>query len=370
MRPMGRPACCLLLAVGVFHAPRCHALQSPATQAEVRAGIEELQRSNFRAAEQHFLKALEIDPSLAEVRANLGLAYYADHRYAEAIEQFQRALKANPSLQTARSFLPLSLAAVDRCQEAQAGLEREFSANPDFKLRRVIGLSLQRCLIQTGQQAEADQVTQKLLAQYPDDLDVLYEAGQMYGKLSSEIYLRLMKLAPHSARGYQVMGQVAAADGNWQKAVDAYRQAIRLDPTLPEVHLALAIQLLLHSPDPDAWKQALDELNAELKINPNSADARYEMGEVYRKHQEPERAIAAFRQALALRPGFVEARLELAKALRQAGRKQEALAALEPVRNSDEAAVHFLLAQLYRDLGRTSDAEREEGLFKRLQPAS
>ena len=210
---------------------------------------------------------------------------------------------------------------------------------------------------------------QELLAKYSDDIDVLYEAGQMYAKLSSQIYLRLMKIAPHSARGFQVMGQVAASEGNWEKAVDAYRQAIRLDPNVPGVHLDLAVQLLLHSPDPNAWEQALVELNKELEINPASAEAQYEVGEVYRKHDQPEKAKAAFRAALRLRPGLVEARLGLAKALRQQNQKQEALAALEPARETapDNAAVRFLLAQLYRDLSRTADSKREEEAFRKLQ---
>ena len=350
---------------------------SPAVQAEVRQGLEALQQSNFSAAEQHLSRALAADASLAEVRANLGLAYYADQKYPEAVEAFRLALKQNASLQTAQTFLPLSLAAVNRCEEALPGLRREFPSHPDVKLRRVIGLSLQRCLFQTGKQAEADQVTQELLSQYPEDLDVLYEAGQMYAKLSSQMYLKLMKAAPHSARGYQVMGEVAASEGNWQQAIDAYRQAIRLEPSLPGAHLHLAILMLTHSPEPDAWRQALEELNAELKINPSSAEAEYEIGEAYRKHGQPEQAAAAFRQALRLAPNFAQARLELAKVLRQQHRAQEALAVLRPAQETspDDPAVHYLLGQLYRDLGRAADAEKEDAAFKTLseranEPAS
>jgi tetratricopeptide (TPR) repeat protein len=361
----------LWLFVIILLAATALAQQPPSdVQTEIKKGIEALERSDFRNAELHLSQALGTAPNLSEVRANLGLAYYADHKYSEAIKDFQRALDEAPSLAIPRTFLPLTLAAVNRCEEALPGLRREFPSNPDLKLRRVLGLSLQRCLLETGKQAEADQVTQQLLAQYADDLDVLYEAGQMYGKLSSEIYLRLLKVAPHSARGYQVMGQVADTEGNWQRAVDAYRQSIRMDPTIPGVHLALAIELLLHSPDPEAWKQALEELHAELKIDPSSAEAEYEIGEAYRKHDQPEKAIPAFRQALERRTNFVKARLELAKVLRQQNQNQEALAVLEPAREAapDNAAVHFLLAQLYRDLGRTAEASAEDVAFKRLQP--
>lgn len=342
-----------------------------AVQTEVQQGMDALEHSNFAAAEEHLSRALQADPSLSEVRANLGLAYYADRKYSQAIEAFQLAVKENPSLQIPQTFQPLSLAALNRCEEALPGLRREFISNADTKLRRVIGLSLQRCLVQSGEQAEADQVMQKLLAQYPDDLDVLYEAGQMYAKLSSQIYLRLMQVAPHSARGYQVTAEVAATEGNWEGAIASYREALKLDPGLPGAHLRLAVLMLEHSQDPNAWHQAIDELHLELKLDPHNAEAQYEIGEAYRKHGDAEQSIAAFRQALRLNPNFVEARVALAKAYRQEGKKQEALSTLEPARQTapSNAAVHFLLAQLYRDLGRSAEAQREEDAFKKLQRA-
>ena len=358
--------CCAWLLLS-FRVP---AQQPPgAAQTEAQQGVDALQRGDFAAAEQHLSRALAADPSLAEVRANLGLAYYVDGKYAEAVEAFRRALKQNASLSTAQSFLPLSLAALNRCDEALPGLRHEYSSNPDLKLRRVLGLSLQRCFFESGQQAEADQVMQELLAKYPDDVDVLYEAGQLYGKLSSQIYLHLMQVAPHTARGYQLTGGVAETDGNWQAAIDAYREALKLEPGLANLHLRIAALTLEHSTDPEAWKQALEELSAELKINPSNPEAEYEVGEAYRKHGDLEQAIPAFRRALHLQPEFVEARIALAKALRQQKQTQEALEVLEPARDSTppNAAVHFLLAQLYRDAGRTADAQREDALFQQMQ---
>jgi len=357
---------CLLV---LFLLPSLGVPQKPDVQGEIGQGMEALKRGNFAAAEQHLSAALKIDPSLAEVRANLGLAYYADHKYPQAIAEFQETLRRDSSVQTAKSFLPLSLAAVGNCDEALPGLEREFASNSDQKLRRVLGLSLERCASGVGKETQADQVAQKLLADYPDDPDVLFAAGQLYGKLSSETYLKLMKVAPHSARTYQVMASVAASDGNWKGAVDAYRHALKLEPTLQGAHLQIAVLMLTNSQEPDAWRQALTELTEELKVDPTSAQAEYEIGEVYRKHAQLEPAVAAFRRALELDPGAVPARLGLAKALRQLDRKREALQALEPARDADDPGVHFLLAQIYRDLGRAAEAQEEEAKFKKLQPA-
>src|SRR5208282_1928312 len=285
---------------------------SPTIRVEMEQGLAALKSGDLTAAEQHFSAALKLDPSLAEARANLGLAYYTDHQYDKAISEFKEALRLNSSLVTAKSFLPLSQAARGDCPGAMKGLEREFASNPDPKLRRMLGLSLERCADQEGNRMEAVQVTQKLLATHPDDPDVLYAAGQLYGRLSSEIYLKLMKVAPNSAQSFQVMGSVAATDGNWKAAVDAYRQAVKLDPTLVGVHLQIAILLLTNSPDADAWQQALPELQQELRLDPRSAQAEYEIGEIYRKHGQLNEAVTTFRQALEFNPSATPVRLGMA----------------------------------------------------------
>jgi tetratricopeptide (TPR) repeat protein len=341
--------------------------QQAAVQTEIQQGSEAFQRGDFPAAERHFSDALKIDPTLAQVRANLGLAYYVDHQYGRAVDEFHKALERDPSLRTANSFLPLSLAAGGKCGEAMPGLEREFASNPDVKLRRVLGLSLLRCTMGAGKEMEANETAQKLLAEYPEDADVLYTTGQFYGGLSTAINLKLMKVAPNSPRSYQVMGAVAATDGNWKGAIDAYRKALQLEPAMQGVHLQIAILLLTNSPDPDAWQQALTELNEELKIDPASAQAEYEIGEAYRKHGQLDQAIPAFRKALEIDPSALPVRIALAKALQQLGRKQEALAALQPAQSSEDPGVHFLMSQLLRSLGHTAEAEKEEAEFKRLQ---
>src|SRR5579885_3138236 len=338
----------------------------PAVRDQVQAGVAALKAGDLTAAQRHFEAVLKANPRLAEVRANLGLAYYAAHQYQLAIPQFREALKQEPMLATARSFLPLSLAAVGRCQEAIPELNREFDGPSNAKLRRITGLSLVKCYMQMDDNSAAAEAAAKLVSSYPDDL---YITGQLYGRLSNQLYMRLMKVAPHSARSYQVMASVAAADGNWKSAIDAYRHALRIDPSLQDAHLQIAILLLTHSPDPNNWQQALTELHEELKVNPMSSEAQYEMGEVYRKHDQPQAAVAAFRKSLELDPNAVPARIGLAKALRQIGQKQQALAVLQPAEQQapNDAAVRFLLAQLYRDLGQTVQASREEAVFQHLQ---
>jgi tetratricopeptide (TPR) repeat protein len=356
--------CFLAVSVPLFS-------QQAGVSAEVQAGVVALRQGDLASAEQHFETALQTDPGLAEVRANLGLAFYADHRYQQAISQFREALKQNPSLQTAKSFLPLSLAAIGNCSEAMPGLIQEFNLSANPRLQRVLGLSLLTCRIQSGDNTGASETAAKLLASYPNDPDVLYTAGQFYTKLSNLLYLRLTKVAPHSARTYQLMASVAAADGNWKGAISSYRQALQIQPNLEGAHLQIAILILTHSPQPGAWTQALAELRDELRIDPTSAEADYEIGEVYRKHNQLNQAVAALDRSLQFDPSAVPTRVSLAKALRSLGKKREALASLEPAQKAapDDPEIHFLLAQLYRELGRNAEARTQIEQFERLQKA-
>lgn len=343
--------------------------ESAALQHEVQAGMAAMQKGDFAAAEQHFRAAITANPNLPQVRANLGLAYYASNDFPLAIHQFELALRQDASLETARDFLSLSYAAVGDCAKATPGLKSVFGSSGDKKLRRVIGLSLEKCQDQAGDEMGADQTLQRLLADYPSDPDVLYQAGELYGRLSSELYLKLMKVAPHAPRTYQMMASVAASEGNWQAAIKEYQQALTLDPSLQGVHLQIAILLLTHSHQANAWQMALEELKEELRANPWSAQAPYEMGEIYRKHGELKHAVDAFNASLRADPAAVPARLGLAKTLRSLGQSSQALSVLEPALKitPKDPAVHFLLAALYRDTGNTARARAEALAFQKLQ---
>lgn len=365
----GVSALALACAAGtlLLASPFQAAQASSSAREQVQQGLASLHAGRFAEAEDEFTAALRASPHWPEVRADLGVSFYADHKYPEAIAAFEQALKEDSSLAAPKALLPLSLAAAGRCEEAEPGLRTAFASAPDPRLRRVSGLSLERCLMQSGKTAETDETTQKLLAAFPNDPDVLYEAGEFYAKLSSNIELRLMRSGSGSARAYQMMGDVAAARQNWNEAINSYRKALRVDPSLQGLHLQIAVLLLTHSPDANAWREALTELNDELRIDPGSAEAEYEIGETYRKHDQPKAALAAFQKSLERDPQAVPTRIGLAKTLQQLGQYRQALAVLRPAEKAADPSVHFLLAQLYRQTGDASSASREQAAFQRLR---
>lgn len=72
-------------------------------------------------------KIAQLAPDVAEVQANLGLAYYSANRISSAAEAFERALKLNPKMPQARVMLGLCDAEMGKSADAVRILEAGIS---------------------------------------------------------------------------------------------------------------------------------------------------------------------------------------------------------------------------------------------------
>ena len=120
-----------------------------------------------------------------------------------------------------------------------------------------------------------------------------------------------------------------------------------------------------------AEDRALAEFRKELEINPVSAAALAEIGEIHLKRSQLEEASRSFSHAFRLQPGYVPVRLGLAKTLIAEKQWSKALEHLEAAAKlaPEEEAVHYNLMIAYRGLGRPADAKRAFEMFERLKQA-
>lgn len=94
--------------------------------------------------------------------------------------------------------------------------------------------------------------------------------------------------------------QQAESQTNRQKAVELYEQALRLRPKYAEANLGLA-RVLLASGDTEA---ALKAVRAAKKARPVYPEATAVEGRIYTTEEEPDKAVAAFKRAVAEAKGF------------------------------------------------------------------
>jgi type II secretory pathway predicted ATPase ExeA/tetratricopeptide (TPR) repeat protein len=160
---------------------------------------------------------------------------------------------------------------------------------------------------------------------------------------------------PRSLAADRVEEGVALARGQaLDAAVDAFGQAIEIDPSYAEAHYNLGLARLRQG-DLEGAVQAFRKV---VSIRPDSEDAYRHLGVALWKQGELGEAVTAFRKAIALNPDDALAHHNLALALRDQGALDEAIEELRQVIALDprDAIAQHNLGIALRDKGRTGDA--------------
>ena len=223
-------------------------------------------------------------------------------------------------------------------------------------------------LLEADRPRDAVDHLEAALGKRPDDPDLLYYLAQAHDRLAKQVFEQLRRSSPDSPRIHQALGEALAAGGRAAEAEQHLRAALAARADLRDVHYALG-ELYLESGD---YPKAEPEFRAEARLSPGSAAAAYKLGLVLANLGRTVEAIVELRRADALQPGVPETLIELGKALSSSGDAVSAepllQRALSKAALDDLAAsAHFQLAQVYRQLGRMADADREMKAFQQLR---
>jgi protein O-mannosyl-transferase len=174
---------------------------------------------------------------------------------------------------------------------------------------------------------------------------------------------------PGSARAHVNLGYLLSSiPDRLPDTIAEYETAVHIEPDLAEAHYDLATALMRTGRMP----QAVAEYRAALGIEPRLVEAHYDLGTALA--QMPGRlpeAMDEWRAALALRPGHAGAHNNLGNALAQTGRLSEAIAEFQAALRvqPDFAEAHNNLGiALIRVPGQTEEAIAEFSAAARLDP--
>src|ERR1044072_1788745 len=176
-----------------------------------------------------------------------------------------------------------------------------------------------------------------------------------------------------------------------KEGVEAFRNALKIDPKLSLAHINLGIALF-NVPDlPAAQRQAqvaaalaptapqppyilgliaklqsrLDDALAAfqrvLKIDPNDVGTNINVGQIYSQQRKYPEAIAAFRLALAAEPYNATALYNLGQALMRSGQREEGQKATERFTQLRERGSATTIGQNYLEQGRYAEAIASTG---------
>ena len=183
-----------------------------------------------------------------------------------------------------------------------------------------------------------------------------YWTARCYERLATEAYVSISVADPNSYRLHQLMGDLEAAKGNDGKAIEEYRMAITLKPSLPNLHYSLGHLFWKDTKVPEARA----EFEAELKLNPRHSGALNELGDTYLLEHQPDKALPYLTQALKGEPTNPDIHRDLGTAYSELQDYRKAETQFEiAVSDDHEGSVHYKLARVYQALGEKEKAARE-----------
>jgi tetratricopeptide (TPR) repeat protein len=339
-------------------------------QKYVQQGDRALAEGRYSDAEQAFEKVRQLAPGIAEVHAKLGLIYFQQGEFLQAVPVLRQALKLKPGLPNAGTLLAMSLSELGRYSEALPGLEKAFRQSTDPAVKRMTGLQLERAYTGLQRDAKAVEVALELSRLYPEDPEVLYHTGRLFGNFAYITMQKLADVAPSSVWRHQAAGEAHQSQGDYDLALTEYREVLKLEPKRPGVHYRIGRVLQLRGQQTNTEPlEALKEFERELEIDPTNANAAYEIGEMLRKSGDYTKASRFFEQAVRYYPDFAEARLGYGATLLSLGKPDLALPQVQKAveLNPRDEVGFYRLSQIYRALGRTADQQKALAEYRKLR---
>ena len=367
--------CCFALQIGIFLAVAffCASAQSSddSIQLYSEQGQQALAAGRYPEAEQAFEKLRTLEPGVAEIHANLGLIYFEERKYDQAVRALRQALKLKPTLQKPDSLLAISLSELGRYREALPGLEKCFHRSADAEIKRMCGLELQRSYAGLHRDSNAVELAIELNRLYPNDPEILYQTGKIYGNAAFVTMEKLAQLAPSSVWRHLAAAEAHESQGSFDEAIAEYHEVLKLEPQRPGVHYRIGRSLmgrfwLRHSTDDPA--AAEKEFEAELQLDSGNANSAYELGEMRRKAKQMDDAQHYFEQALQHYPDFPEAQLGLAAVLLDKKMPDQALIHAQRAAEADpeNEVAWYRLAQIQKTLGNNEEQQKALGRYRVL----
>jgi cytochrome c-type biogenesis protein CcmH/NrfG len=308
---------------------------------------------------------ISLDPKNLNANVNLGVLLFFQNDYTGALTPLRTALAFKPDLWKIEALAGIAEKRTGDPIAAQRDLQQSFSNLDDLKIQKQAGLELVELDSSFGQLAKAAAVTEKLEDLLPQDPQILFTAWAISSQMMDQSLLNMLFVAPDSAEMHMIIGGQLAREGDRARAIDQYRDAIRLNPHLPGAHFELAEQLRT-SPDPAMNAQAEAEYKSAVQENQYDVTAWCRLGDSAAARHDLKAAEGDYRKALAVQPKDSDAQSGLAIVLITLNRIEEALPLLESAVKNDPTNItaHYRLSILYRRTGRIADAEHEMSEFK------
>ena len=303
-------------------------------------GLLEARQQHYPAAIAYYRKAMTLNPAMPGLRTNLGLAFFKNSDYKQAIQVLDPLLKAAPaaSPEAQRLTILVGMSHYGLSEFAAATPYLKQAANRDPQNLTLLLTLAHSCL---------------LSAQYQCVLDT---------------YHRMIALNAESAEVDMLMGEALDQMNERVDATQKFRDAVKADPKEPDVHFGLGYLL---------WKQgqtqeAAQQFQAELANDPHHLQAMFYLADSDIQMNQMDEARPLLEKLVKINPQDYMVHVDLGILYINEGRKQDALTELQTAAKLEpnDVRAHWQLARLYRSMGKTAQARVELDKTRNLNKAA
>jgi len=187
-----------------------------------------------------------------------------------------------------------------------------------------------------------------------------FENEQRWSEAFS-MYSEILKFEPHNALAHYRLGAVSEKLGAIDNAVRSYQEALRLDPGQSEARQALEGYYVNQGVMLRRNNQLAESVNMfqqAIRLNPSSANAHFELGQVLEQREQVNEAIAEYQEAIKADPDKSAAHTRLATLYTKQGQNERAVQEYQEVLrlNPQDPAAYHGLGVAYSELGQRDQA--------------
>jgi tetratricopeptide (TPR) repeat protein len=348
--------------------------QASTTQAQAQVeqwmqqGAAAMQAGKPSDAIAPFSQAANAQPGSAQIMLDLGLAELGAGQFARAQTALTHALALDPQTPGAHLFLGILAYQQGDAHTAVRDIEAELAQQPD-NVEALTWMGIVQLSIGNAETAATALDHAATLA--PTNAGVLYYQGRAHSRIAADAYKALYKLDPDSALVHRALAESLSDSDQPAKAIAEFQAALRKQPADADLYEELG--------DEEQKVSRFDDAAAayaqELKLNPHSAIATYNLGKMDVQRGQPEPGVALLQQAVALHAAEAPAQFYLGLGLSQLNRNDDAAKALQASLAADPSpfiaqSAWYQLGRVYARLGRKADAAHAFAEVQRLKAAS
>ena len=220
----------------------------PQLAAEYQRGVDALDKRDFAEAEQAFQTCLQMDTNAHDARMQLARTYIRQLKFAKAEVELQMLiglLKQAPKAKGKLSRAYLTLAQVfsyqQRFSDSTAALTKALEVNPDdtdARIRLGYFLGAPQQMLVPDLSASKRQF-EKVLELEPNNLEAMLQLGLAEFRLgeadkAAERFENIIQNYRRHSGAYYYLGVYHLRHSNFEKAVENFKESLRLKPRDPE----------------------------------------------------------------------------------------------------------------------------------------